>query len=325
MSDENKNEAPAQETPTAERQEQGNLESVIASTEMMGAPENDEEEAIVFPVYHMKKGMKLPETGMYYVVGSNGIFAHIPNKVGRSLVKVDGISGLEPVRSFIMPKLPKLPARIVNQAYTFFRKVYERHQSESGLVLFYNEAKKDFLLWCPNQEVSHGSCNYDRNDYGGNEPALVGYNIVGSIHSHADFGAFHSGTDIHDEIDFDGLHITIGNVNTDAFSMCASVAIAKEREQVEPEFCAHGLVRERGEESKWLSFQRTHFTLNLTEEDKEIAKEDAQNIEKFWLPKVRKKQWGGWGGMGFYGGGGGKKKSDVDAADLNDEDNWLFS
>src|ERR1019366_7275426 len=142
------------------------LAPVSADDTLMGAPENDEEEAITFPIIHMKKGTKLPESGMYVVVGSNGIFVHNNNKVGRSLVRIEGISFLEPVQSFIMPKMPKLPARIISQALTFFRQVYDRYQSESGVVLFYSEAKKDFILWCPSQEVSHGSCKYDRNDSG---------------------------------------------------------------------------------------------------------------------------------------------------------------
>lgn len=49
---------------------------------------------------------------------------------------------------------------------------------------------------------------------------LQGYRIYGTIHSHCDFAAFHSGTDDHDEIGFDGLHITVGNVNSNwSFSL----------------------------------------------------------------------------------------------------------
>ena len=40
-----------------------------------------------------------------------------------------------------------------------------------------------------------------------------GYTIFGTIHSHCDFSAFHSGIDDADEHGFDGVHVTIGNVN----------------------------------------------------------------------------------------------------------------
>lgn len=39
-----------------------------------------------------------------------------------------------------------------------------------------------------------------------------GYELIGTIHSHCDFAAFHSGVDDADEINFDGLHITIGKL-----------------------------------------------------------------------------------------------------------------
>jgi hypothetical protein len=42
-----------------------------------------------------------------------------------------------------------------------------------------------------------------------------------NIHSHADFQAFHSGTDDHDEKTFDGFHMTIGHVNEDQRSHSA--------------------------------------------------------------------------------------------------------
>jgi hypothetical protein len=41
-----------------------------------------------------------------------------------------------------------------------------------------------------------------------------GFKVAGTIHSHCNFSAFHSSTDDADEIGFDGLHITIGNVNS---------------------------------------------------------------------------------------------------------------
>lgn len=39
-----------------------------------------------------------------------------------------------------------------------------------------------------------------------------GYELIGTIHSHCDFAAFHSGVDDADEINFDGLHITVGKL-----------------------------------------------------------------------------------------------------------------
>gem|GEM_PF-7129334 len=44
-------------------------------------------------------------------------------------------------------------------------------------------------------------------------PAPEGFELFGTIHSHAGISAFHSGTDDRDEIHFDGLHITVGNLD----------------------------------------------------------------------------------------------------------------
>jgi len=277
---------------------------VQAQAAHVGQAEEEEEVALSFPIYHMKKGIQLPETGMYFVIGSNGIFVHKPSKIGRSLVPVEGISFLERVPSFIMPSLPKLPKRVVCQAVAFFRQVFHTHRSEAGVVIYYNADQKDFILWCPRQKVSSGSCDYDRNDSGQNEPALRGYNIVGTIHSHCDFQAFHSGVDVSDEELYDGLHITIGNVDKDAFSMCSSFVQHKTREVVEPEFCCLGLIRQEdawASKSQWISFNRTnYYTLDLDPEEQKLVQEDAESIRKFWMPKVEKKSYGWTGGMGFH-------------------------
>ena len=46
-------------------------------------------------------------------------------------------------------------------------------------------------------------------------PALLerGYKMVGTIHSHGNFSAYHSATDDFDEKDRNGLHITVGSIN----------------------------------------------------------------------------------------------------------------
>ncbi len=281
----------------------------MADEKMPVPAQEEEDEAIQFPIYVMKKGVKLPESGMYFVIGSNGVFAHKQSRIGRSLVPVESISFLEPVSAFIIPSLPKLPKRVVAQAVSFFRQVFNRYHSEAGVVIYYNPDKRDFILWCPKQEVSGGSCDYDRNDSGQNEPSLVGYNIVGTIHSHCDFQAFHSGVDIHDEELYDGLHITIGNVNRAAVSMCSSFVQHRTREQVEPEYCCLGINKEVDTSTgSIISFHRTNYynVDPISKEEKETFLQDAENIREHWLPKVEKKTWGNWFG---------KKKDEDDSGD----------
>jgi hypothetical protein len=268
---------------------------------------------VQFPIYHLTKGVKLPEKGIYLVVARNGVYLHKDNFMCKAFVKVEDISFLEPMETEITLKTPKLPGRIIGQALTFFRQAFFKHRSESGLILFYSPVKQEYKLWCPNQTVSYGSCKYDRNDYGEKEPDLAGYNVIGTIHSHADFGAFHSGTDTSDEADFHGIHITLGNVDRNNFSMVMSVAISNNRVQLEPEYNCTGLVRaddDSWKSNKWMSMNRKDcFVLDLTEEEQKALEEDAKYIEKLWLPKVNKEVWGG-GAFGFAS----KKKADCSAS-----------
>ena len=52
---------------------------------------------------------------------------------------------------------------------------------------------------------------------------IDGYTMIGDIHSHANFSAFHSGIDDKDEQSFDGLHITIGNNGDAEVSISTSI------------------------------------------------------------------------------------------------------
>jgi hypothetical protein len=122
----------------------------------------------------------------------------------------------------------------------FFREVYNKHQAESAVILLVNSETKDFKpLFVVNYDVSGGSVHYInpvethadprvknlllREEVSTAHAKVVnlynklfseGYRIFGTIHSHCDFAAFHSGTDDADEVKQDGLHITVGNCNS---------------------------------------------------------------------------------------------------------------
>ena len=93
---------------------------------------------------------------------------------------------------------------------------------------------------------------------------MEGYLRVGTIHSHCDFGAFHSGTDINDEADFDGLHVTFGHNNRDIFTISASIVVNNIRKSVEPMDFIEGVEKKevgvRG--GVYLNLGRTDKTIN---------------------------------------------------------------
>lgn len=140
----------------------------------------------------------------------------------------------------------KIPADTIKWVMKYFQMIYDEHGVEAAVYLMLNTTTKDWFVLCvPQLDCSGASVSYllpkapDTNITGSdarlyeacfkdkNAAALMatalkqyedalhdGYQIAGTIHSHCNFGAFHSGVDDRDELGFDGLHITIGNVRS---------------------------------------------------------------------------------------------------------------
>jgi hypothetical protein len=105
----------------------------------------------------------------------------------------------------------------------------------------------------PKQRVSGAGIDYDRDSV-----SLEGYDLIGTIHSHANFSAFHSGTDHDDETSFDGLHITFGHVASDDFSISASIMSNGQRFYVEPEEYLEGVEHSKVVEPTYRSAVKTY-------------------------------------------------------------------
>lgn len=183
----------------------------------------------MYQVFNYEDGMELPTKGTYFVVASNGIFMHQDNQVFSCFVKVENIAHLDDFNStHIKSNLPKVPANMVWQIKEFFRVIVEKYNSESEVTLYYNPDKKLWKIYVPEQVVSHCSVSYRRIPVT-HLPEMEGYLCVGTIHSHADFGAFHSGTDMDDESDFNGLHVTFGNNDKDVFTISSTFVVNNNR------------------------------------------------------------------------------------------------
>ncbi len=116
-------------------------------------------------------------------------------------------------------KAPPVSKEVISQAYKFFAAVYEKDKTEAELLILFDEGTKEYSLMPPYQVVTLVSVSsiFDQADI----PEHL--TVVGTIHSHCDFSAFHSGTDDNDASDFNGLHITIGHVDTKSPSFDAMV------------------------------------------------------------------------------------------------------
>lgn len=170
---------------------------------------------------------------IYYVIGNEKIvsvvngtsktFHHVNifrvenSLLGRSIVsaemkELDLFSQIEPGATY---NLPKMPYKFVALANAFFQKAHDVHHTEAVLVLTYDPSYFDsddptagwgFLV--PDQENTASNCKYDPSSVKEFMPENV--RIVGTWHSHPLMSAFFSGTDHHDQDDWDGIHITTG-------------------------------------------------------------------------------------------------------------------
>jgi proteasome lid subunit RPN8/RPN11 len=183
----------------------------------------------MFPIYLADRRRMNPKDDICYIVAKNGLFLKKKLGIIESLTPVNEVPDLQhSVHPYARMSLPKIPKQIFCSVFSLFRKVYEEYRSECVVLLFYNEKTKKFRIGVPYQKVS----------YTGNDCVKMGspegFITAGSIHSHCNFSAFHSGADIADEEYIEGLHITIGEVDEDQFSMVASIVSNRKRFKVDP-------------------------------------------------------------------------------------------
>lgn len=232
-----------------------------------------------FPVHIYHENMELPKEGTYFVVAGNGIWMHKHTGICRCFVPVKNISCLDDLKAEaeLQVELPRLPAQFVWQIKEFFRQVVDKYHAESGISLFYSKVDDKFQIDVPEQKVSHGGVKYIRSAMTHLEGS-ENYLRVGTIHSHCDFGAFHSGTDVGDEKDFDGLHVTFGHNDRDDFTISASFVVNASRVTVDPLTVLDGVSlsdQQSGKDSYYKCF-------DITEEQKAEWSEPISG----WMEKV---------------------------------------
>ena len=115
----------------------------------------------------------------------------------------------------------------------YFEWVYDKYKTEAAVLLLVNHELKEWkVLNVVNAETSGVSVKYfhptrldditDKKQKEMHELVVKeydrlcgeGWSVYGTIHSHCDFSAFHSSVDDADEENFEGLHITIGDLKS---------------------------------------------------------------------------------------------------------------
>ncbi len=171
---------------------------------------------------------EMPEDDIYYIIAKEGVYLKKKLGVMESLAPVSKISILKSVNSMAKMHITPIPGKWIAKVMEFFKAVYTEHRSEAIVLLFYNAETGKHKIVPPMQKVAGASCDYDKGI------TIENYAMIGTIHSHGSMSAFHSGTDDKDEEHFDGLHITLGDLNEENPSISASIVANGYRVMIEP-------------------------------------------------------------------------------------------
>jgi hypothetical protein len=118
----------------------------------------------------------------------------------------------------------KIPMELWQKIVAFMKWGFKAHQSEVLITLFYNATEDRWDAWpfaqnpmgmTVNYVTEHPTYAIDRAQFNGEWVQL------GSVHHHCTMAAFQSGTDKTDEADRDGIHITIGKINSNPLDLHA--------------------------------------------------------------------------------------------------------
>jgi hypothetical protein len=166
----------------------------------------------------------------YWFATKQGWVQNVPTLFGIAHVKTDkwpvGLPDIE--TSFVLNE-ERVPRFIFTQALDFFRKVFAAHRTEATTYIC-RDPNGQYSLFIPEQHVTGASVSHKV------EPGQMGDRLpVGTIHSHCDFGAFHSGTDQHDMGKMPGVHATIGYVTREIPEVAIAIAVGQSRWTVEAE------------------------------------------------------------------------------------------
>ncbi len=179
---------------------------------------------------------EMPDDDIYYIIGKEGVYLKKKLGVMESIAPVKNISILESVASSAQMHITAIPGKWIAKTMSFFREIYKEYRSEAIVLLFYNEATGHHKIIPPTQKVAGAACDYDKGI------TIEGYTMIGTIHSHGNMSAFHSGTDDADEEHFDGLHMTFGDLDEEYPSISASIVSNGFRQMIEPSTYIEDLV-----------------------------------------------------------------------------------
>jgi proteasome lid subunit RPN8/RPN11 len=162
-------------------------------------------------------GKEIDKPKLCIAIGSNGAF-FLNENVGHCVCRPvsNELVGFDKIEEEVSFHYPIISFEIYQKSLCFLREIYREHQSEANILLVLERGvsfeEQEYEIVIPKQKVGGASVDYDEgmgevNEYLGEDKFLAG-----SIHSHPGFTAYQSGIDHQDEINFDGIHITLGQI-----------------------------------------------------------------------------------------------------------------
>jgi len=251
-----------------------------------------------------EKGKAIKEYEDGFIIAGDGFYEKKSSDWITHMTRVKNIDELPSLNENVFLKLtmPKMPMGIVLDAWKFFRQVSQTHNSEAVGLIVYDDIKYKFII--PEQEVTSASLDYISEGI---------YNVIGTIHSHNKMSAFHSGTDDADESQFDGIHITMGDMDKISFpSFSCSVTKNGERFMFSLD--------------EMIDFTNATSELDILEAMKKVKKKSYVNTQnnktytKYGSTKLE--DWDDYDDMSYgkYKKDRYKKDKDIDIEDVIDED-----
>jgi hypothetical protein len=154
----------------------------------------------------------------FYILGRDGLYLCRNHEFFQSCVPARrGPSELEEQATFLRPRFPMIPRAIFERAVGFFDQVADLHTAEATVLLVWDRKMKRVRLTVPEQTATvSATWNGTRYPIGVHyvPPSNLPTDWVpfGDIHSHVDYSAYASSTDVADEVHTAGLHVVVGRI-----------------------------------------------------------------------------------------------------------------
>lgn len=138
--------------------------------------------------------------------------------------------GLATHASACVVRYPRLGTAALEYIVAFFDKVFELHQSEAIVLLYWDSRAERYRLRVPEQEATVWESYTGRRsplDVTFKHPLDVPPHewLVGDIHSHGDIGAYASQKDRDDERYQDGIHAIVGRIEEEPPQFYAELSV----------------------------------------------------------------------------------------------------